>query len=442
MSEEWDPAGILSILSLSEVRRLIRESHARMMVVFFALVYALGSMALGGMLTITRVPGGYTAEVLWGNALGTGAWNYPGFLLVAPWGIVSLPFLATWSMVIVSVGVGLGTTVAILISVRLVRDLRRSSAQPGAVGAIAGLTPAMIALVTLGACCSTTAAATAGVGLVAQASGSSIENLLVNNWYLDLFQVAVLAVALIAQEMLLEVYGALFGLPARVAGADATVATARWDARSWAVGAFRGLLLVAGVTWSLGMFAEWTTTSPANASAALWFQWIFQHQLLAALAVSVALFPSAILGGLARRSRDPLGVALRLAVFVAGASLAIGVPPAVASAGAPGLVNEVLGSLGLPAAWGAVAPAFAPGVALYLRWAFQYVLLGGLAMLLAVAPAFVARTSGWTSRPGPAPAAFAPDPGAQPRDSSGFSIARLAGVGPDRPSAAGSARER
>ena len=367
------------------------------MVAFFALLYALGSMALGGMLIITRVPGGYTAEILWGNALGTGAWNYPGFLLVAPWGIVSLPFLATWSMLFVSVGVGLGTTVAILISVRLVRDLRRSSAQPGAVATVAGLTPAMIALVTLGACCSTTAAATAGVGLVAQASGSSIGNLLINNWYLDVFQVVVLLVALYAQEMLLAVYGGLFGLRTLEPGLTARVPPPP-TVRSWATGALRGVLLVAGVTWSLAMLAEWTVTSPESAGPALWFQWSFQHQLLAGLAVAVALFPSAVAGAFARGSNRPWGLLVRAALAIAGLSLAVGVPPALAAAGAPGLANELLGVLGVPSAWGAVAPALPVGPALVLRWALQYVLLGGFAVAVAVAPRRLFAALGW--RPG------------------------------------------
>ena len=355
-----------------------------MMVVFFAILYALGSMVLGGMLILARVQGGYTTEVLWGNALGTGAWNYPGFLLVAPWGILSLPFLATWSMIFVSIGVGIGIAVAILITVRLIRDGRRRAVQPGGVGAVAGLTPAMIALVTLGACCSTTAAATAGVGLVAQASGSTLDNLLINNWYLDVFQVVIIGVALLAQEVLLEIYGGLFGL-APVTNEGAPVALPpRLSPRTIAVGALRGALLVAGVTWSLAMLAEWTTTSPSSGSAVLWFQWLFQHQWLGILAVAVALFPAATSRAFLRG--DSLAWGLRIGSLVAGASLAIGTPPTVALAGAPGFVNELLAVLGAPPAWGAVSPVFPVTLSLYLRWGFQYLLLGGFALAAGVAP--------------------------------------------------------
>jgi hypothetical protein len=358
-----------------------------MMVVFFAILYALGSMVLGGMLVLARVPGGYSWAVLWGNALGNGSWNYPGFWLVAPWGFVYLPFLATWSMVVISVGVGIGISVAVLITVRLLRDRKRAAAQPGAIGSLAGLTPAMIALVTLGACCSTTAAATAGVGLVAQASGTSLNNLLVNNWYLDVFQVTVVGIALFAQEMILEVYGGLLGFAAPTASHDAAYTGPRSTRLQWlAGGALRGALLVGGVTWSLAMVAEWTTTNPIGASPTLWFQWIFQHQVVAIFAIVLALFPREISSAFSRSVAGPSSKALRAVMLVAGISLVGWLPPVVAGSGAPGFINELLGLGGLPASWGAVAPVFGPGITLWLRWGFQYLLLGGFAIVVALAP--------------------------------------------------------
>jgi hypothetical protein len=364
-----------------------------MMAVFFAIVYALGTMVLGGMLIIARVPGGYTTEILWGNALGTGSWNYPGLLLVAPWGVVSLPFLATVAMIIVSAGVGIGVSVALVIVVRLLRDRRAAGSGAGTVGTVAGLTPAMIALVTLGACCSTTAVATAGVGLVAQASGSSLNNLLVNNWYLDVFQVSIVYVALIAQELILRVYGGLLGLTGAGAAVGAGPTSLPIPSRpSLTAAALRAALLLAGLTWSLAMFAEWTGTSPPLGSGALWFQWVMQHQLLGDFAVAVALFPNAILGALQRSSFAPR--VLRAGLLVAGVSLLVGTPPAVAQAGAPGFLNELFGVAGLPASWGAVSPVFGLGLALIARWGFQYVLLGAFAIAVAVAPASVARSVG------------------------------------------------
>ena len=399
------------------------------MVVFFALLYALGSMILGGMLILTRVPGGYTAGILWGNALGEGSWNYPGFLLVAPWGVVSLPFLATWSMVFVAIGVGIGVSVGLLIAAQIVRDRRSATLGPGAVGSVAGLTPVMIALVTLGACCSTTAAATAGVGLVAQASGSTLDNLLINNWYLDLFQVVVVFVALLAQELVLRVYGGLLGLTSTTAPSGASLATAApLTLRTIAGGALRAALLLAGVTWSLAMFAEWTTISPETASATLWFQWIFQHQLLAVVAVLVALFPSEVARRFAAPAPGRFTVALRVALLVAGLSLATWVPPSVAVGGASGFVNELFGVWGLPSSWGSLVPAHSPGLALYARWGLQYLLLGGFAIALAIAPGRVLdplRTSageGDSRRDSRAPRAAPSDPSLLGRAPAGLSL--------------------
>jgi hypothetical protein len=371
---------LLDILSLREIRGLIRTSSARGGVVFFALLYVVGSLFVGGMLVLGNIPGGYTWTVLWTPQPGSGAWNFPGFLLVAPWGVVALPFFATLAMIVVGIGVGLGMTVAFLLVVRLLRPAARSAVGSSSASAVAGLTPAMISLVTLGACCSTTAAATAGVGLVANASGTSTANLLVNNWYLGVFQIAVVWVALIAQELLLVLYAGLFGSPSPSASSSTTPLTSHRAAGF----ALRVGLLVAGVLWSLSMLAEWTTISPAAGSAGDWFQWIVQHQVLAALAVAVALFPAAALRTLGRSGSGGTR-ALRAVLLVGGASL-IFAPPPLAAAGLDGLVNQVMYVLGAPASWGAVSPGPVGGVALVARWLLEYALLAGSAIGVAVAP--------------------------------------------------------
>jgi hypothetical protein len=357
-----------------------------MMTAFFTVLYALGSMTLGGMLILAHIGGGYTFEVLWRSQTGFQPWNYPGVLIVAPWGIVSLPFFATVAMVLVSVGVGIGMAVAVLLGVALVRRRAKSAHQPVAVGSLAGLTPAMIALLTLGACCSTTAAATAGVGLVAQVSGSNTDTLLLNNWYLGVFQVAVVWIALVAQELLLRVYGGLFGLSTD-APLGATVAfPPRLSRRSFLGGALRVALLVGGVTWSLAMLVDWTTVSPASASLADWVRWVVQHQFLALLAILAALFPRGFVDAFSRLAGTLWGRLARAVLLVGGLSLAVGVPPPLAGWGVEGFGNELLALLGVPAAWGAVSPVFSPGLDLYFRWGVQYFLLGGFAIAVAIAP--------------------------------------------------------
>ena len=124
------------------------------------------------MAGLAHFQGGYTITVFTSSGTGQGWWNYPYIYAVAPWGYLEIPFFTGISMLLVAVGVGLGMAVAVLLTLSLLRPTAAGAARSKAVGAATGLTPAMIGLVTLGACCSTTAAASAGVGLVAQASGN------------------------------------------------------------------------------------------------------------------------------------------------------------------------------------------------------------------------------------------------------------------------------
>lgn len=376
----FDPVGLLT---LREIRAFVRQSSARGGVVFFGLLYVLGSLFLGGMVALGDIPGGYTFSVVWGGT--AGAWNYPGLLIVASWGVVSLPFFATLAMVVVGVGVGYGMTVAFLLAIRLLRPSAGRATSSSAVGTLAGLTPAMLSLVTLGACCSTTAAATAGVGLVAQASGTSAANLLVNNWYLGVFQIVMVWVALLAQEMLLVVYAGLFGASTESSRSTDGASSRTIDTRFLVGGALRIALLGAGVVWALTVAAEWTTINPSTAGAGYWFQWVVQHEVVAGLAIGAALFPTGVYR-LLLRARHGLGWVASAVLLVGGLSLLVWVPPPLPAAGVDSLFNEVLGLAGAPTSWGAIAPGPVGGFALYLRWAFEYLLLGGFSTAAAIAP--------------------------------------------------------
>ncbi|MGA8710696.1 MAG: hypothetical protein WB786_05645 [Thermoplasmata archaeon] len=385
MSESSSGPSLVGLLTLHEVRGYIRRSHGISLAVFIAIAYALGSMLIGGMLVFGRFSGGYSVLLLWGNALGLQNWNYPGFLIEAPWGFIELPFFATASMVVVAVGVGLGMAVAVLLGVQLIRDRKLASGRPAATGTIAGLTPALIALVTLGACCSTTAAATAGVALVSASSGSSTSNLLFNNWFLGVFQVVVVFVALIAQELLLRVYGNLFGTT-DPAFDHREEEVRHLDRRAFSTGALRAGLLAAGLTWVLAVLAAWTTTAPSSAPAALWFNWVFEHWLLGGLAVLVALSPRSVRRWLFPSLSTVPGLLLRGSLLLGAWNLGTWVPSPLAGWGVEGFGNELLGLFGFPATFGAVAPVFPWGIALALRWGFQYVLLAAFAATVALWP--------------------------------------------------------
>lgn len=364
----------LSMMGLAEIRYRIRRSHARMVAVFFAVLFALVSMVAGGMLVLAPVSGGYVTEILWGNALGLEPWNYPGLLVVAPWGVLALPFLATVTMILVSTGVGLGTTTALLMVYPVLR--RRSgkaNARLAATTAGIGSSPAITGLATLGACCCSSCA-TGGIAVVAAASGTSLSTLLRNDWYLDLFQLIVVYVALLAQER---------GL--RRAQETCEVAPKRLGRMTLGL-LLRLGLLVAGITWSLTMFVEWGFTNPSTGSVALWYHWIFEHQFLAMTAVAAGMFPRELAAMARTLLRRTAGVLWRIGLIVSGITWGLWVPPAMVRVGLGGLLNEIMGYLGAPAAFGAIPPDSPLGAPLAFHWLFQHLLLASFGLALGLAP--------------------------------------------------------
>lgn len=382
-----------ALLSLRHSRALVGRPRFLVLAVFIAVGYALIAMVVGGMLSLFWPPAHLSSFWVILTS-GTPSWDYPGLLAVNPYFVLSLPFLPSVFMLGTSVGVGLGMTVAVILSVSLLRRRKTASARPAAVGTAAGLTPAMIALVTLGACCSTTAAATAGIGITAQATGTSAGALLLNNWYLGVFQLVILYVALLAQEQLLTIYGSLVG--AGGVTASTSLAAPPLDRRFVAGATLRVVLLAAGVTWSLAMIAEWLTISPASASAGTWAGWILQHQLIGFAAILAAMAPRSVYRAFVRRVPTAPGWVLRGLLVAAGVSLLFGVPPPLSATGWHGLGNELLGAVGVSSTWGAVAPGLPVGIALGVRWAVQYALLGGFAIVLGLRPQLALRPILWT----------------------------------------------
>jgi hypothetical protein len=110
-----------------------------------------------------------------------------------------------------------------------------------------------------------------------------------------------------------------------------------------------------------------------------------QHTLLGGIAVTAALFPSSAYR-FARWARVGVGRWVLAVVLLGSLSLVLWVPPPLPGWGVDGLVNQVLGVLGAPISWGAIAPGAVGGPALFLRWIFEYLLIGGFAALAVLAP--------------------------------------------------------
>jgi hypothetical protein len=388
MRFSWRPSRVWSLVTLRGTRSLLSGPPYRILVGLIGLGYALGAMVFGGMLYLPSSPL-KTGWFVYVYPSGPGpSWTYPAILAGGPNFFVDLPIVSAILMTLSAAGVGLGMSLAVLLGVRLTRRRRAGLLRPTVVGSAAGLTPVMIALVTLGACCSTTAAATAGIGLAAQSSGTTPAAALANAWYLGVFQVVVIYVALIAQEQLLSVYGLLFGGP--TAGPPTPGAeTGKLPPLGWrgaGSALLRIALVTAGVTWSLSMFTDWFSTPPARASAAAWLGWTLQHQVPGILAVLVALFPAGALAFWTKLTTGRWALAIRGVLATSGVALLTWIPAPLSGAGAAALGNELLGYWGFPSSWGAVAPPALGLVGLSLRWTFQFGLLGIVAVGMGISP--------------------------------------------------------
>lgn len=352
-----------------------------------ALAVAWAEMTAGGMLSLQPTQGIYTVEVLRVPGASTW-WFYPEGLIVQPWGIVQLPWLPTVAMALVALGAGLGSAASIQVVVAWWRRRRAQSGSASMAGIAAGAGPGVASLASLGACCCTSCSSAAGLAIVAAASGTSVGTLYQVDWYLPIFQLGVVYLSLLAQERALR-------------RTDLPDATADPRGGAFVVGALlRLVLLIAGTTWSLAMFVEWGSIDPANASSALWYHWIFEHQLLSFLAIGAALFPGELAKFVASTARRGGSWLLRSALAVPAVTWGIGVPPALRSLGLGGFVNELLGAAGVGPGQGGLRPEVAFGPALLFHWGFQHLALAGFALLLALDPSFAVRPLLATLSPG------------------------------------------
>ena len=200
---------LVGLLTLRRTRAVLRSRRGRALAVSIAVIYGFIALLAGYMLQIVPTGASGTTVRVLTNSYSPAWWNYPAILVVTPSGVVVLPFLSTISMVLVSIGVGVGMGAGILLASQFFRTWKLARAGRGLASPLAGLTPAMVALLTLGACCSTSAAAAGSIGAIAEVSGTSYDQILLNSWILNVFQVVVLAIALVAQEYLIGVFSNL-----------------------------------------------------------------------------------------------------------------------------------------------------------------------------------------------------------------------------------------
>jgi hypothetical protein len=373
----------VSFLGLGATRSILRPRGGRIWAAAIAVVVAIASMIVGGMVQLVPTQGGYTVELVTYGAP-SNWWYYPELLVVQPWGIVQLAFLPTIATLLVAVGAGIGSAAALRLLLPVFRLRPIGGPQRTAAGVAAGLGPGVASFATLGACCCTTCSALGGLALVAAASGTSPQSLLTSNWYLPVFQVGIVYAFLLAQERSLRALASDCGPPVPL------------DRRFAFGAALRIGLLIAGVSWSIAMLVEWGSGGPGGASAAEWYHWTFEHQLLSLAAIVAAMFPREATNAFARHARSVGAILLRAALAIAAVTWGGWVPPLLVKWGLGGFLNELLGYWGLPASWGAVAPDGAVGAPLIFHWAFQHLLLAGFALVLALRPSAALAPLRWT----------------------------------------------
>jgi hypothetical protein len=378
--------GLLDRLSLRRTRALIRGRFAVALAAVIGLAYGLAALLVGAMLVLGPTGAVGTTVELLRSPHAAQWWNYPAFVVIAPQVVLVLPFLATGAMLLVAGGVGLGMGAGVILGIRVFRA--RRSAPAGAASSLSGLAPGLFVLLTLGACCSTSAAAFAGIGAIAQSGGTNVYALLANSWYLSLFQVAILWVALVAQEELVRIYGSLSG----TASLSAVGPSARpLGTRLAALGA-RGFLVVAGSLWALAWLIEFALPPPGAPGGAVFLGGLLLHGGLGLAMVGVGLFPGGVRSFARTGAAGVLGRPLRALLLLVGASVAVGLPPPLAGWGLDGLANVILGALGAPGAVGGAPGIAGPSAAVAVAWAVVYALLGLAAIATALRPGPVIET--------------------------------------------------
>ncbi len=197
---------VLTALTLPTTRSLLRSPGRRLLTTAIATLYLFIAMVLGEMLVFIQTGSGYLLITI-PSSLAPQNWAYPAVEVVAPGLVVVLPVLATLTMLIVAICVGIGMSAALVLAGGWVRQRRskviRSS---GATSLVAGLTPVMLGFLTLGACCSTALAGAAGAGALTSAGAASGNPLFTDPWALSIFQIGTMWVALLAQEYLFRIY--------------------------------------------------------------------------------------------------------------------------------------------------------------------------------------------------------------------------------------------
>ncbi|HEY6237602.1 MAG TPA: hypothetical protein VIZ68_00255 [Thermoplasmata archaeon] len=390
-------------LTLPSLRATVRSGPYRRLWALAAIAFVVISMFVGQMILVFLQDSPFNHEpihVTTITSLGQVSNPYlvPAVIVTAPHLVLSFAFWPTLVMGLLGAGIGL----AVSSSVALFAVQRRRRMDLAA----SGVAPVVTGAALLGACCCTTCVAQAAtIGLIGAASGTSAPVLISSSWPLGLFQLLILGASLLYMERELEGTGA------------PSIPVPASDRRRALAVALRIALLLGAITWLFSFVVEWSAAEEPITTALL-YHWALEHWALGLIGIVSALGPLGAWSWFGRHAQAAWGI--RAVLLLAGVTWGIYVPPFAADWGLGGTVNEMMGYVGAPAAWGAVAPDAPLGGALLFHWIFQHTVIAAWGIAVSLAPARAFAVLSPDRRPAPdwtpdADRSVRPDLGDSPR---------------------------
>lgn len=287
----------------SYTRALLRSRGGYWLALAITVAYGLLSMLSTGMV---RADGGAVARVAWV----TPPSGDPVILLSGLGWSATLPLESLGITILVAVATGVGLGAAVAVSLRLRAGGASTKIGTTSAATVAALAPAMMALVTLGACCSTVAAAASGLVGGTGSSQLALGPITVPSLFLGIGQLGLLAVALSAQERLFRMFGDLL----RLGPGPSTPSKVRereWRRRFIARSPFIAISLGVGVLGSVA-FATVVAGAPAlGAPGPLILGSILHADARSLFVVGAVLFPALVALAATRRNVGWIGPSLR-----------------------------------------------------------------------------------------------------------------------------------
>ena len=297
---------------LTYTRRLIGTSHGWSFTGALAAGYALLSMVLTGMV---RFSGTASVRAQWVPNLSGG----PGIILQAFGLSAVLPLESSALTILVALVTGVGLGAGTLVTFRLAQSSKSTKKGTGTAASIAALTPAMMAMVTLGACCSMVAASSSGFFPGARSPEITLGAWTVPSLILGLAQLGLLMGAVSAQERIFATFADLLSIRSTGSQIEARRGR-RWTRRFITGTSFTVSSIGLG---SVGTFAFLTLIGenvgmlrPANALLA----GLFQGNPLSEVVLIATLAPALLLMGASQRTVGWLSPAFRSSVAGFGLS--------------------------------------------------------------------------------------------------------------------------